>query len=61
MRQELENEFEWRLDSEYPDVEPPPVRIGYDPREKEREPAEIESLRLPMELIRPAIAISVDF
>ncbi len=61
MRQELEEEFAWRLESAEPEVERPAVRIGYDLREEAREPTEKESLELPMELIRPAIVISVDF
>ncbi len=61
MRQELEKEFEWRMESAYPEEDSPTVRIGYDLREETREPARKQSLELPMELIRPAIVISVDF
>ncbi len=61
MRQELEEEFAWRLESADPELERPSVRIGYDPRDEVREPTEKESLDLPMDLIRPAIVISVDF
>ena len=37
------------------------VRIGHNVAEEAREPQRQQSLELPMELVRPAIVISVDF
>ena len=60
MRQELEREFRGRLDSAPMDATPT-VRIGYEAMDEEREPERKQSLELPLDLIRPAIVISVDF
>lgn len=61
LRQELEEEFQWRLKSAYAAEQRPPYRLGHDPREDVRKPEKKQALALPMELIRPAIVISVDF
>ena len=61
MRQELERDFEGRLESEPADDDRTGVRIGHNVAEEAREPQRQQSLELPMELVRPAIVISVDF
>jgi hypothetical protein len=61
MREELEREFAGRLESADADDDSPDVRIGYDLGEQDREPERKQSLELPLDLIRPAIVISLDF
>lgn len=61
MAHELERDFAGRLESADTDANPPTFRIGFEVTEQGREPERKQSLELPLDLIRPAIVISVDF
>jgi hypothetical protein len=57
----LERESAWRLRADAINDVPPALRVGYDLRDQDREPARNPSLELPMELVQPAVFISADF
>ena len=57
----LDEEFEWRTDDADFDIEPPRFRIGYDPRNDARLPGISPQVMLPIDLVRPATLITVDF
>ena len=61
MRHDLEREFAERLESADTDADSPTLRMGFEVTEQGREPGRKQSLELPLDLIRPAIVISVDF
>ncbi len=57
----LDGEFEWRAETSDLDVEPPRLRVGYDPRSDARLPEPSPQVRLPIDRVRPATLLSVDF
>ena len=61
MRQELEREFEGRLETRDASDILPGVRLGYESNEQARDPEDKQAVELPLDLIRPAIVISFDF
>ena len=57
----LDGEFEWRTETADLSIEPPRLRVGYDPRSDDRLPELSPQVRLPIDQVRPATLLSVDF
>ena len=59
----LDGEFEWRTETADLTVEPPRLRVGYDPRDDARLPETSPQVRLPIDgiSVNPATLFSVDF
>ena len=57
----LDEEFEWRMETAHLEVSPPRIRFGYDPRTDERAAEFLMAQLLPLDLMRPATIVSVDF
>jgi len=57
----LEREFDWRTENARLDITPPRIRFGYDPRDYARAPAPGLQQTLPLDLVRPATVVSIDF
>jgi len=57
----LDQPFEWRMETAHLEVSPPRIRFGYDPRTDERAAEFLTAQLLPLDLMRPATIISVDF
>ena len=58
---QLEQEFEWRLETSRLEIKPPRVRFGYDPRNELRAPGQAVQTTLPLDITQPATIFSVDF
>lgn len=61
MRHELEKEAETRLQLLEAESEPFAIRVGYDAYAATREALEQQHRELPLDLVRPATVISIDF
>ena len=57
----LEGEFDWRSERPRLEVRPPRIRFGYDPRNDTRTPDLGLQRTLPLDFVRPATVVSVDF